>query len=47
MEYWENHQKWIIAFYSINEQFGNKYFMLFQGNSKFDYNEPILISCPI
>ena len=47
MEYWENHQKWIIAFYSFNEKFGNKYFMLFQGNSTFDCNEPILISCPV
>ena len=30
MEYWENQQKWIIAFYLFNEQFGSKYFMLFK-----------------
>ena len=45
MEYWVNHQKWILEFYWINEHFCNKYFMLFEGNFKFDHNETIPIGC--
>ena len=30
---------------STYEQFGNAYFMLFEGKSKFDYDEQFLIHC--